>query len=441
MATSLGFLSLLVLVTSTGCEDAASAQENVSPITNVTLDPRKKMLAWACRRTVSQQECTIDTPPDYSAWQTPQVSADGTYFCVFPNAVLHRGANLTVNATANGDAFKHELAFENAGPEGSAAVGFSCLIYSLHFMNCSWEPGPAAPADVRYRLFTWTDPREDEVECPYYVVDADGVRVGCHFDKLAPPNQTDYFFLVNGTSEQTAVQFVDFKPLQAMRMEKYGPPANITIQYNGSCHLIQWDNPETRFEIASHMLCYELEIQSEGSSARRDRVSQRGDDRNAYVVPGPAAGAQSTFRARVKHKYGRPGTWSTWSPTLRFGVPEQGFGGPGVVQASLAVSFAALLTTALMLLCARFSLRRKLFPPVPQVKTELGGSLMPGLQVSWDKDSLPPGWEESEDILTVEDTPSGARGQAEPERPASAVDDPENTGPERRACEEKEVPA
>lgn len=35
-------------------------------------------------------------------------------------------------------------------------------------------------------------------------------------------------------------------------------------------------------------------------------------------------------------------------------------------------------------LCApsRFSLRRKLFPPVPQVKKELGGSLMPGPQVS-----------------------------------------------------------
>lgn len=50
-------------------------------------------------------------------------------------------------------------------------------------------------------------------------------------------------------------------------LEKYGPPANITIQYNGSCHLIQWDNPETRFEIASHMLCYELEIQSEVGTA------------------------------------------------------------------------------------------------------------------------------------------------------------------------------
>lgn len=38
----------------------------------------------------------------------------------------------------------------------------------------------------------------------------------------------------------------------------------------------------------------------------------------------------------------------------------------------------------------RFSLRRKLFPPVPQVKTELGGSLTPGLQVSTARPCPPP---------------------------------------------------
>lgn len=44
------------------------------------------------------------------------------------------------------------------GPEGSAAVHFSCLIYRLRFMNCSWAPGPMAPADVQYRLYAWTSP-------------------------------------------------------------------------------------------------------------------------------------------------------------------------------------------------------------------------------------------------------------------------------------------
>lgn len=39
---------------------------------------------------------------------------------------------------------------------------------------------------------------------------------------------------------------------------------------------------------------------------------------------------------------------------------------------------------------SRFSLRRKLFPRVPQVKKELGGSLTPGPQVSCQPAPLPP---------------------------------------------------
>ncbi|ELK09013.1 Interleukin-3 receptor subunit alpha [Pteropus alecto] len=113
------------------------------------------------------------------------------------------------------------------------------------------------------------DGHDDEVECPHYLVDSKGTRVGCHFDKLAEPKRTDnYFFLVNGTSKQTAIQFVDFTPFKAVQMEKYNPPANITIRYNGSCHLIRWDNPETRFEMPSHMLCYELDIQRQARNHR-----------------------------------------------------------------------------------------------------------------------------------------------------------------------------
>lgn len=41
------------------------------------------------------------------------------------------------------------------GREGSGAVNFSCFIYNVRLMNCSWAPGPRAPADVCYRLFWW----------------------------------------------------------------------------------------------------------------------------------------------------------------------------------------------------------------------------------------------------------------------------------------------
>ena len=118
--------------------------------------------------------------PADKAMRPLQVTEDHTYVCTFPNSVLHRGANLTVNVTCDGVVFLQVLTFANPGEvpvscgrvvpgppaghrwisgrvspgrEGSGAVNFSCLIYNVRFMNCSWAPGPAAPADVKYRLF------------------------------------------------------------------------------------------------------------------------------------------------------------------------------------------------------------------------------------------------------------------------------------------------
>ncbi|KAF0884511.1 CSF2R factor, partial [Crocuta crocuta] len=121
------------------------------------------------------------------------------------------------------------------GREGSGAVNFSCLIYHVRFMNCSWAPGPAAPADVQYRLFSWAASHEAEAECVHYVVDATGTRVGCHFDQLGKPHRTDnYFFLLNGTSRETQIPFLDFTPFKAVQMGKtlphcaFSPPSRVS---------------------------------------------------------------------------------------------------------------------------------------------------------------------------------------------------------------------
>uniref|UniRef100_A0A671E832 Type I cytokine receptor cytokine-binding domain-containing protein n=1 Tax=Rhinolophus ferrumequinum TaxID=59479 RepID=A0A671E832_RHIFE len=128
---------------------------------------------------------------------------------------LHRAG-----AGTGGAAGEHVLVFP--GKEGSRAINFSCLIYNIRFMNCSWMPGPAAPADVQYHLYAWTSMYEDdEVECPHYLFGSTGTHVGCHFDTLAEPKSTDnYFFLVNGTSQETAIQFLDFTPFKATEMGK-----------------------------------------------------------------------------------------------------------------------------------------------------------------------------------------------------------------------------
>lgn len=64
--------------------------------------------------------------------------------------------------------------------------------------------------------------------------------MGCHFDELAPPNQTDYFFLVNGSSEHSAIQFLDFKLFKAIYMGEMisglcRPRASLRLALHGDC--------------------------------------------------------------------------------------------------------------------------------------------------------------------------------------------------------------
>ncbi|XP_070113998.1 interleukin-3 receptor subunit alpha isoform X2 [Equus caballus] len=377
-AAPLDPVGLLVLLSWASCGHPARAQESVSPILNMKLDSRTKTLSWNYRRNVTEQECKIDTPPDDSTSKTPQVNGNDTYFCEFPNSVLHRGANLTLNVHSEGAAFQEVLVFHNSGPEGSGAVNFSCFIYDLRFLNCSWSPGPAAPPDVRYHLYWWASSHDPEVECARYIVDPAGTRVGCHLDDLGDPKTTDYFFLVNGTSNRTAVRFLDFTPFRAKLMEKYRPPANVTTAFNGSHHVVRWDDPETRFDVASHMLCYQLDIRRQGSSYKRDPVFQRGSDGNQYVLPGSAVTAGDTVRARVKHVYGD--IWSAWSRAVDFNRPEPDPAGALAGLVVPAVTAAAALVGVLMFVCKRFSLRRRLFPRVPRVRMQRAGSFPPDLE-------------------------------------------------------------
>ncbi|XP_059534776.1 granulocyte-macrophage colony-stimulating factor receptor subunit alpha-like [Myotis daubentonii] len=374
MALLLDLAGLLVLFSFADCEDAhlVTAEADGSPVVHMELYPRRKTLTWKSRRNVTEQECKIDTPPSSSTRQDPKVKGDGTYFCRFPNAVLHRGATLTVHGMVDGTPFQSVLEFRNPGLEGSGAVNFSCLIYNLHHMNCSWNPGPAAPADVQYHLYGWTSSHEDEVECSRYVP-ASGTHMGCRFDELVGSQLADsYFFVVNGTSKEAAIQFTDFDPLRGIQIEKVDPPANLTVGGNGSHHVIQWHNPRLRFEASSSIFFYELDIQREGTSSKQDSVFLRGSEENVYLMPSSSMRAGHTVRARVR--FMRSELWSDWTPILRFGLPDQDVGGfPGALL-GMVVGVAALAITVLMFLCTRFSLRRKLFPRVPQVKREVTGT-------------------------------------------------------------------
>lgn len=420
MVVLLDFVILLVLLNS--ARSTVLAGEKESPIVNLTLDSRKKILSWNSRRIVTQQTCAIVTPLDPDTSQEPQVRND-TYFCTFPNAVLHRGATLTVNATSEGQDFSHQLAFSNPGKEGSGAQDLSCIIYNVRLMNCSWTRGPAAPADVQYQLYSWTSLHGNVSECSHYVLDSAGTRVGCHFDELGEGHTTDdYFFLVNGTSSDSDIQFLDSPSVNGPSLEKYNPPANLTVQDNVSHFVIRWDAPAMRYSLSNSVLRYALDIQKMGSFSKREPVFLSRQYKNKYRLPRADVTGEHTVRMRVQHVLFQ--IWSEWSSTHHFGVPEENF---LVVLIGLVVGATVLFGMALMFLCKRFSLKKKLFPPIPRVKQELAGAFLASLEETASCGGHPPSAsQDPEDIFTVEETLSLASAPAKMGGPAPAPNPYEN---------------
>ncbi|XP_006902477.1 PREDICTED: granulocyte-macrophage colony-stimulating factor receptor subunit alpha-like [Elephantulus edwardii] len=253
-----------------------------------------------------------------------QLGKDSSHFCFFASMLLHQGAELKVQTKSSENPCEEVLTFRNSGQEGSGPRNFSCVLYNANSMNCSWKPGPTAPASVQYRLDVWTkmyrrwtpgsEEEEDMAECPQYVEDSAGRQVGCHFPQLSQLTSRQFHFFLNGSSPEAAIPFLDTLGLYEYQLEKYNPPRNITIHYNGSNYIIRWANPPRRLEsTGAHILQYELDI--------RRQVVQKGEDTNVYLVPSTESRGRHSVRIRVRHKHGT--FWSEWSPTLTFGLPEE----------------------------------------------------------------------------------------------------------------------
>ncbi|NXT59421.1 CSF2R factor, partial [Pluvianellus socialis] len=89
---------------------------------------------------------------------------------------------------------------------GSAIENFSCVIYNVSLMNCTWQAGRDAPGDTQYFLY-WQNSRYDnEMECELYIKDESGRNTGCRFQNVKIEPERAYF-LVNGSSKESLIQF------------------------------------------------------------------------------------------------------------------------------------------------------------------------------------------------------------------------------------------
>lgn len=136
-------------------------------------------------------------------------------------------------------------------------------------------------------LNVWgSDRKRIERECPRYLKDS-GTHVGCHLQDLSGLTSYNYF-LVNGTSQETGIQFFD-SVLLLKEIEQYNPPDNITVQCNESHCLIRWEKPRTRQPWPNREFQYQLDIQRRVSGLGSEQGSEA---RGAWQpAPGHESGA------------------------------------------------------------------------------------------------------------------------------------------------------
>ncbi|XP_067995140.1 granulocyte-macrophage colony-stimulating factor receptor subunit alpha-like [Melanerpes formicivorus] len=250
---------------------------------------------------------------------------------------------------------------------GSAIENFSCVIYNISFMNCTWQAGREAPADTQYFLY-WQNSRDvDVTECELYIKGEHGRNTGCIFKNVSIEIEKAYF-LVNGSSKDSLIQFCD-EYIQLYTIEKLMPPSNITVicdKIKSDC-LIQWQRPQISHSNIDKCFRYEINMKykdnPEGKLKYRSiqeggnsHTFQRSSMRNKYLLKMRAAGSACLVSS----------AWGEWSAPVEFGNKE-------IISSPLwillVVAFATLLAaTVLILFCKRTDCWKAAFPQIPEPK-------------------------------------------------------------------------
>ncbi|NXD92331.1 CSF2R factor, partial [Chaetorhynchus papuensis] len=147
-----------------------------------------------------------------------------------------------------------------AGMNGSAIENFSCVIYNICLMNCTWQAGRDAPADTQYFLYWQNSRDEEEMECELYIKDEHYRNMGCIFQNVSIGTEKAYF-LVNGSSKDSLIQFYD-ECIDLYKIEKLMPPSNITVncdEIKNDC-IIQWQRPQISHSKIDKCFKYEINI-------------------------------------------------------------------------------------------------------------------------------------------------------------------------------------
>ncbi|XP_054483949.2 interleukin-5 receptor subunit alpha-like [Agelaius phoeniceus] len=253
------------------------------------------------------------------------------------------------------------------GMKGSAIENFSCVIYNIFLMNCTWQAGRDAPADTQYFLYWRKSRDEKEMECELYIKDENCRNVGCIFQNVSIGIEKAYF-LVNGSSKDSLIQFYD-EYIDLYKIEKLMPPSNITVncdEIKNDC-IIQWQRPQISHSNKDMCFKYEINIEYKDNPKRNpiytsiqeagnSNIFLRSNTGKKYILKMRAAGSACLVSP----------AWGEWSAPVEFGNEE-------IISSSVWILLGVGVATLLMAIitfffCKRTGCWKAVFPQIPGPK-------------------------------------------------------------------------
>ncbi|XP_077610854.1 granulocyte-macrophage colony-stimulating factor receptor subunit alpha [Crocuta crocuta] len=368
LVTTVLFCMLLdpVLLLTQGRHDPP-AVEGV-PGLQMKFDPRTMELSWDCAENTTSLECVMIHE---EKGEIRRQLKNKECHCKFLDYSLHGGVTFMVKVNTTQGLITEKLVYTNPGGEGTAAQNFSCFIYNVSFMNCTWARGPAAPEDVQYFLYIRNSKKKVVQECPQYI-EASGTHVGCYVKDLSWLSFYNYF-LVNGTSRHTGIQFFD----SILSTKKIGAGRCGAAGRRGCDPGVPWNKEHTGNQL----------------------IDVSGDLENKYNFPCPEPRAKHTVKIRTSDA--RAERWGPWSQPLEFGSTKPA---ASFVHVYVLVVLGTLVC-ALILSCVlkRFFASETLFPRIPRVKDKWTDDHHTDHQIIWEKCTSDTEQIDHEEIVTVQE--------------------------------------
>ncbi|XP_034613583.1 granulocyte-macrophage colony-stimulating factor receptor subunit alpha-like isoform X2 [Trachemys scripta elegans] len=395
MAATLGLISLFSCVVLFPMLHAVivytESKSSSSPIANLTLNPGKLKLTWDS--SVTEYRCSMRVGHSYIRGNVFNKTCMFSINRAFP---IHKGALFQVEAMYNHTSYSAEARFIPQGMNGTSVENFSCVIYNISFMNCTWKAGRNAPEDTQYFLFFQYSKEEDEQECPHYIRDALGRPIACSFQNVTDIKK-EVYFLVNGSSNESEIQFYD-EYITLYEIEILTPPLNITVNCSedrAEC-IVRWKRPQPSHMKGNVDHCFEYQIDIRN---KKTIVTETSCTFQNYNVK-----KKYTLQIRAKGDICLVSqNWGEWSEPIEFGNPEDAVLTTTIVL--LLIAFGTIpVALVIFFLCKRYCSLKKMFSPVPQPKNkfhELFQISDKNIQREWM--DLPPAKYETEEITTVEE--------------------------------------